>query len=413
MFLRLITILALQGELLHAADLSVSCRAIESTQDLYRCLLENHPQYQAAVLSYDVAKASREKIAQLSNPELSFKSVSGKNAGENMGATEVALAFDLTDLFIKRSALSQAGRSEEKFLTVEAQQEEFFSKVQVIRDLYRYRQLFDELDLANEALEAFKKIENQFRARRARGPDQDITLNLVELAQGDYQLKKNHLVVEKMELEAKYKGIFGEKFELKKNWLPSLKGVWPAIELSQISKKTFELQKAEAQYEKSEAEKNIAKADSWPKMTAGPVVERSTDGPTQYNSYGVNLSVSIPVFSQNGGARDLADKNSLKAQLMHEYALKKEELEKQLLIQKYQSAVESLKKSTSKESLQKKHTQIDGYFKQGLTSGTTVIEAHRQILAFTESQHEHEMVALETLMYVNLLSNKDVAEVLK
>lgn len=413
MFLRLVIVIALQGGWLHAAELSASCKTLASTQDLYRCILDSHPHYQAALLSYEVAMASRDQITQLSNPELSIKSISGKNAGENSGSTEVALSFDLTDLFIKRRALSQAGRSEEKFLTVEAQQEEFTSKVQIIRDLYRYRQLFDELDLANEALEAFKKIENQFRARRARGPDQDITLNLVELAQGDYQLKKNHLVVEKFELEAKYKGIFGEKFELKKNWLPSLKVIWPAIELSQISKKTFELQKAEAQQEKSQAEKNIAKADSWPKMKAGPVVERSTDGPTQFNSYGVNLSVSIPIFSQNGGARNLADKNQQKTQLMYEYTLKKEELEKQLLIQKYQSAVESLKKSTSKESLQKKHTQIDGYFKQGLTSGTTVIEAHRQILAFTESQHEHEMVALDTLMSINHLSDKDVGEVLK
>lgn len=390
-----------------------SCTNIKQTRELYLCALENHPEYKAATMNQDIAKASGAQVSQWPNPELSIKSVSGKNAGENVGGTEVAVSIDVTELLIKRPALYSAGKSERKLLTVSAQEDEFKAKSQIIKDLYRYRQLLDELELVSEALETFKKIENQFRARKVRGPEQEITLNLVELAQGDYELRKNHLALEKADLESKYKGVFGEKFEFKKDFLPPLQKNWPEVQSAQVSKNTFDLRRAEAERERSEAEKSIALMDSFPKIAAGPVFERTTEGPTQYTSSGFNVTASIPIFSWNGGARGIAEKNKIKAQLMHDYAIKKADLDKELIFQKYKSAVESLKKATSAEALKKKHERIDSLFRQGLTSGNTVIEAHRQILEFTESQHEHEITALDSLMYIHVLSGKDAGEVIK
>lgn len=390
-----------------------TCNSIQSTRELYECTLESSPDFKSAILTKESASASRDKTTQWPNPELSVKSVTGENAGEKVGGTEINLTMSLTDLLVKRPALSKTGKSEEKVINIEAQEQEFNAKASILRDLYRYRQLLNEVDLVDEAIGAFEKIEQQFRSRRARGPEQDITFNLVELAQGDYQLRKNHLAVEKAEIEAKFKGIFGPSFELKKELLPQLRKSWPELNLASISKNTLELRRLEAEKERSEAEKSLANAESWPKISAGPTAERSTEGPNQFNSYGFNLTVDIPIFSLNGGARKFAEKNMAKARLQYAYALKKADLERELLILKYKSAVESLKKSTNAESLKKKHAQIDSYFRQGLTTGSTVIEAHRQISEFTESQHEHEMVALESLMYLNLLSDKDPSEVLK
>lgn len=393
--------------------LASDCNLVTTTKALYECILESHPEYKSSELTRQSAEASRAKTTQLPNPELAVKSVAGQNAGEKVGGTELSLSISITDLLVKRYALSKSGRAEEKAINIEADEQAFKAKSTIVRDLYRFRQLLNELELVDEAILTFGKIEQQFRSRKSRGPEQDITLNLVELAQGDYQLRKNHLVIEKAEIEAKFKGIFGSQYQIKKELLPKLKQSWSEISLAQVSKNTLELRKLEAEKDKLESEKSLANAESWPKISAGPVIERTSDGPNQFNSYGFNLTVDIPIFSLNGGSRELASKNLLKAQLQYEYALKKADLERELLVQKYNSAVESLKKSTTAESLKKKHAQIDGYFRQGLTSGSTVIEAHRQIAEFTESQHEHEMVALESLMYLNLLSGKDPSEVLK
>jgi hypothetical protein len=340
-----------------------------------------------------------------------MKSVSGNIAGENVGSTEIEMSLDLTELLVKRPALFKLGRAEQKSLTVESQEREFSSKMQIIRFLHRYRQILDELELINEAIGTFQKIEGQLKSRRALGPDQEITLSLVDLAQGDYELRKNHIAVEKSEIEANFKGIFGDSFELKKELLPKVKANWPKIQAAQISKQTFELRKIEAEKDRLDAEKSIAVSESWPKLSAGPVIERSTEGPTQTSSYGFNLTVDLPIFSWNSGARTLAEKNRLRAQYAYDYALKKSDLEKRLLTLKYESAVESLKKATSASSLKAKHGRIDSLFRQGLTSGATVIEAHRQITEFTESQHEHEMVALESLMYLKLLSGEEPSEI--
>lgn len=411
--LLLIQIFFLLASTTFAANSAPSCGPLKGTIDLYNCILKNHPDVKYAQLSVEAARAVGDKLTQFPNPDLSLKSINGKNAGENVGSTEVSLSLNLTDLLIKRPSLGKFGRAEEKVLTVEAQEKDFQARSKVILDLYRYRQLLDELDLVTEALDTFKKIENQFRSRRAMGPEQEITLNLVELAQGDYELRKNHLVIQKTSIEVGLKGIFGSNFELKKEWLPVLRKTWPDLSASQVSIQTFEFRKIEAEKDRAEAEKNIANAESWPQLSAGPVYERSTDGTSQYSSYGVNVTVGLPIFSQNGGGRTLAEKNLIKSQYAYDYALKKADLELKLLQQKYQTAVESLKRSTNKESLTKKHAQIDNLFRQGLTSGGTVIEAHRQIAQFIESQHEHEIVALETLMYLNTLSNKDISEVLK
>jgi outer membrane protein TolC len=392
---------------------SVDCSNSKSVKDFYECALKADPAYKSSNLTKSIARASRDALTKWPNPKLEVKSISGENAGENVGGTEVGISLSISDILVKRPALARSGRAEEKIVMIDGEENEFKAKTQLIRELFRYRQATDELELVDEALTAFKKIEQQFKSRSARGPEQEITLNLVELAQGDYQLRKNHLSVELSEIQVKFKGIFGPKFSFKNEWLPKLKQDWPTIDDSIISKNTFELRKLEAERDKHEAEQSLASAEAWPTIEAGPIFERNTEGPAQYNSVGFNVSVDLPLFNLNGGARAVSRANYERAKLNHDYGIKRAELDHDLLIRKYTTAVDSLKQSPSGESLNKKHRKIDYHFRQGLTSGSTVIEAHRQIGEFVESQHEHELVALESLMYIYQLSGLEPSEVLK
>ena len=392
---------------------NADCSSSANIKSFYECVLQYEPGYKEANLIQSAAKASRDVISKWPNPQVEVTSISGENAGEKVGGTEVSVSLSVSDLLIKRPALSKSGRIEEKLLTVESEEAAFKAKSQIIKDLYRYRQITDELELVDEALSTFKKIEQQFKSRSARGPEQEITLNLVELAQGEYELQKNHLTVELSEILSKYKGIFGSQFSFKSQWLPQARQNWPAVSNSSGLQATFEFRKLEAEKEKHEAEKSLANAESWPNIEAGPVFERTTEGPTQYNSVGISLTVDVPILNWNSGARRLANINLERANLNYEHALRRMNSDRDLLIAKYITAVESLNRSTSSDALKKKHNYIDKLFRQGLTSGATVIEAHRQISGFTESQHEHEIVALDSLMYIYQLSGKDPSEVIK
>lgn len=392
---------------------TTTCSTTRSTQKFYACVMEHHPKMQSALINMEAAQTVSDKMTQMPNPQLSLNSVQGKKGGENEGSTSLEVSINLNESLLKRSSLGKLGKAEQKILTIEAQEAIFQVQSQVIKNFYRYRQLLDELDIVTEAIDTFEKIENQFKARRARGPEQSVTLNLVELAQGDYALRKNHLSAEKTAIETEFKGIFGNDFNFKKEWLPPLKVNWPQVKVADFSKNNFELMKLEAEKDKAEAEKDIAVVDSWPQISVGPSVERNTSGITQYTSYGFNLTVDLPIFSVNGAGRNLAAKNALKVQKLYEYSTKKAYFENQMLLQKYSSATEALKKSISIESLKKKHNEIDHLFRQGLAPGSAVIEAHRQISEFRQSQHEHEMEALDALMSLNFLSGKELSEVLK
>ncbi len=353
-----------------------------------------------------------DKASQFENPEVGVKSVSGSISGENTGNTEVSLSFSLSQLW-KRGPIKDIARADRKLADIESKEILLSVKKSLIKDLFRMRQVDDELDLVNETLAAFETIKRQFRGRLAKGPEQEITLSLVELASGDYELKRTHLMTEKAEIIAQLRALWGPEFEIKKSFLPPPKKLWPSISDKISVSSSFEIQKIAAETEKALAEQGQARSESWPSVSIGPVVERSTDGPRQYYSYGVNAVISLPILTINGGSRNLAEARVKAARLMSDYSVKKSLTEKEILLQRYKSSIESLKRAVSHDEVVKKHNRVDGLFRQGLASGGLVIEAHRQINEFTAAQHEHENSAIEAYLEIKALSGEDIEEIFK
>ncbi|MES2767856.1 MAG: TolC family protein [Bdellovibrionota bacterium] len=395
--------------LLLNSTFAANCTSIKTYKEFYKCTLEKHPEFEVAKLKIQEAEAVIDKASQWQNPNLDVKSISGKLAGENIGSTELSLSIPLSQIWT-RGAQMDAGRADKKIADIEAQLSLLSVKKQLIKDIFRLRQVNDEIELNSEALGAYDKIKNQFKARLARGPEQEITFNLVELATSDYELKKNHLTTERTEILARIKGIWGAGFDIKKEYLPPPKEKWPELPKEINIGQSFESRKVMAESDKASAEYNLAVRESWPEVSAGPTVERSTEGPVQYTSSGFNLSISVPILSWNGGGRNLAETKAKQSRLLSEYAHRKAQIEREIVIHKYRSAVESLKKSSAREDVRKKHTRIDSLFRQGLASGGLIIEAHRQITEYTESQHEHEVSAIEAYLDIKALTGDENIE---
>lgn len=396
-----------------AAIAAMDCGRMENAKAFFQCSTAKHPGSSISEATMQAAEAASSKGGQFLNPELSLKNTVGRNGGEKIASLEGSILFPLSDYLFLRTYRSDSADAEKLLLETEAKEMDFELKRSVIKDMYRYRQLQSEDALVDETLKTFASIERQFKSRRARGPEQEITLNLVELAQGDYELKKNHIVIEKQEIETRFKMIWGNSFELQSRWLPAYRKEWPRITPEFRLANHFEFQKSLAAQNKAAAEKSLAVAESWPKVTAGPVLERTAEGPGVFNTYGAALTVDLPLFSWNSGGRALARAQKARADLEHEIVSRSTALENEVTFRQYESAVLALKKSESRENLAKKHTMIDNLFRQGLTSGSTIIEAHRQIWEFTESQHEHELTALNSLLSLYLLQGKAFDEVLQ
>lgn len=387
------------------------CAQVHSFKDFYKCSIEKHPKFRISQLKAEEGAAAVEKASQWENPELSIKSLGGDKAGEKMGETELEATVSVSQLWL-RSSRQDIAEAEKKLTQVESQEMRLELQKQMIRDLYRMRQLMGELELVSETLETFSSIRKQYQSKFVRGPEQEITLSLVELASSDYELKKNHLMLEKAEIDSRLKAMWGDSFEVKNEFLPSVKTKWPELNLAKSMNHSFETQKFKLENEKAIAEKQLAQKESWPTFAVGGVINRTTEGPTQYMNYGVLAKLSLPLFSLNGGARRLAETKAVQTQLLSDWALKKSDNDKEILLQKYRSSVESLQKISNSEQVQKRHKKIDLLFKQGLASGGLIIELHRQIIEYTESQNEHENSAIESFLEVKTINGENFEEIL-
>jgi hypothetical protein len=211
-----------------ASAVEIKCDAIKSHQDFFACSLGKHPKLEIAQLRAKEGDALIAKASQWENPEVLVKSVAGTQTGENVGSTEVALNIPISQFWVRRP-LKNVAQAEKRLGEIEAQQSLIEVKKELIRDLYRFRQIDDDFELVDETLEAFEKLRKQLAGRRARGPDQEITLNLVQLATSDYQLRRNHLQVEKSEILSRFKALWGPAFEPRREFFPPLRDSWPQV----------------------------------------------------------------------------------------------------------------------------------------------------------------------------------------
>lgn len=388
-----------------------SCAKIANYKDFYLCSLKKHPLSEVAALKAREGEAYLEQAGQWQNPNLDLKTVSGHSGGEQVGSTELAIAVPLTQIWT-RGAKTSLAEAEKKRVEVDAKGLLLGAKKELIRDIYRLRQIQDESLLVDETLKTFGTIQKQIRGRRVKGPEHEVTLSLVELATSDYELKRNHLTTERLEIMSRLKGIWGPSFDVKPQYLPPTKEKWPTITDTQGSSPSLEVQRVLAETEKTIAEKKVIDRESWPELKVGPVIERATEGPNQYYSYGVTVSVTLPVLSWNGGARKLADARADQARFIADYTQKKSQLESEIFLQKYTSAVSSLKAAASWDDIRRKHVRVESLFHQGFLAGSLVIEAHRQLYEYTVSQHEHEHAAIEAFLELKTLRGEEIEEIL-
>lgn len=390
---------------------NASCLAPKSYKEFYQCSLLRHPDFEISKLKSTESVAIEEQASQWQNPELEVQEVKGKLNGANSKTSEAKLAIPLSQLWT-RGARADIGEVEKKIVQVESSEALLNAQKFLILNLYRLRQIDTEIAILDESVNAFETIQKQFRNRPARGPEQEVSLSVVELASSDYELKKSRLSTEKSEILSKFQALWGSDFKITQQILPPTKEKWPEINTSANIAHSFQIRKIQLEAERAQAEKSLAIRESWPELKAGPAVEKTDDGVNSVTSYGFNVSMSLPIFSLNGGSRKLTESRSRQAQLRADYAIKSAQAEKEILIQKYKSAVEALKKSSNKEEMRKKHNKVDGLFRQGLVSGALVIEAHRQITEFTESQHQQELTAIETYLEYKTLSGENGEEIL-
>lgn len=388
------------------------CEAPKTPRDVLACVKERHPELQKAELNLQAADSYTQAASRWLNPELDTRTLVGKNLGNQQLDVEVAIVQTI-ETGGKRSARTKTAAASKNRLKADALAQKSEVVTEAVIDLHRLRQIQREKASIDEALSTFGKLVSQYGSRPRLGPEQEVSLAVFKIAKGDYFIKKSQIMEEEREVEAFFRVSAGLELKTLLNALPDFPSKWPSLKpVTSLSSESPAILRAQAALDSAEAEVSAATGEAWPDIQVGPVVQLAADGAARTTLYGMQLTLPLPLWNQNGYGKKAAALNYSGAIKEQEYAKSSQLAQRNRYIEVYHEALEALKNAPSLNDLESKHRNIENKFFRGLISSSLVIEAHRSIIELEKSRHETELRALKALYQIYLLDGRIEEEVL-
>lgn len=372
---------------------------------LLDCVEQRSPESQIARSIQESAESAAGSRGVFPNPELELEHTrANKNGG--MG-TEASLLFTVAPTKLSAESAQADARVDlakaETSLALAGVRSEVISG---FRKLYNTAKL---LEIAKESQVTFAKVVNQYSSRPRLSAEQDASLGLFRLAEKESAAKAIKLQKEldelSFELQQKYSvkiNPFTTSWTIKK---------WPVAPSTNASADTSPFVK-EIRANKAvfEAEYGSAKAESWPDIKVGPIVNIAQDDSETIRSYGVRLSLPLPLFNLNRGGRAAARKNLLVADIQEKRGIETLEFNEQLLRRVYSQSIDFLSKLPSETALKKSHDKLERMFLQGIIPSSLMIDAHQELFDSQEKFSETEQQALDALFKLQIHNGVPVGQ---
>ena len=386
------------------AQSKAPCPDLETADGIISCALLRHPELSVSDANLNQSVKLEQFARQIPNPEFDMKSTYGKYLGDNVVNIEMNLGFVL-QLGGKRKARIQeawAAQAEASGVLLRTKEDVYIS---TLSSLIRLRQLSQEINAMEHALSAFAHIQSRYLSYGQLNPEQQISLNIFQVAHGDYLAKKTASQLEQQRYLRNLQYILGETILLKPGMYPKPSSTWPKLMIDENLNGSG-IRIAEAELQRAKAELKNAQSESWPDVRVGPTIQQQTEGPFTFQTYGFNLSLPIPLFNLNQGGRAFANAGVMRAEANLQAQRAKLTAEKEILIQQYNIVIETLRRLPALNVIEGKHTHAESFFRRGLLSTSLMVEYHRQIIDFIEDRNQLELAAVESLWKVYALEGK-------
>lgn len=394
----------------HARD---TCSSPAGPQDIFACAIDHHPD----VLRLEAEAANLDAFQILArqrpNPDVDSEVLS--NSAEDEPSLSVRAGYGHTvELGGKRSIRRERANAQREAVLFRLEWAKEEAALKTVLNLHRLQQIESELETIQEALDTFGKIVTQYRGRRQLSPEQDVSLNVFILAQGDYTLRKSVLLQEQRSLKAYFDLVTGADFQTVLQCLPPGKPAWPDISGSTGSTRLGGalVKEADAQVSIAKADVRVAGSEAWPDLKVGPVLEIDSGRGENNQGIGGALSLGLPLYQRNQGAKAVAANELQRAEVNLTQTAREAQADWLSWRDNYRSSVASLKEMPTVTQMEKKHKSIESLFERGLIESSLIIEAHRQMADFTKSLHEQELRAIEALWSIYRLEGRILKETL-
>jgi len=393
---------------LQAAEVN-GCGQLKTYREALDCALIRHPELGASKYAIDEASKGIDFASQRPNPELASQGIFGGSQSGNYVSAEMNFAhtFELGGKRKARIRSAEANVAAAQGDLTRISEEVYLRTALALR---RVRQIRDEWDAIEDALQTFSRIGKQYRERPRLTPEQRASLRIFEIAAQDYKLRQVALESERELRLGEIEFALGQRLNVDSPALPGRRNVWPPLPNLVSPAGNARSIIAEGGLNRAEAGLEQAKAEAWPDVKVGPTLYEQHQSGQSFSALGLNFSLPLPIYHRNEAGKAMAAIAVDRAEQLKFVAERENELERKYLRHRYESAVASLKQTGNTKDLLKKHEETESLFSQGFLSGTVVVEIHRQISDFLKTQNEQELSAEEALIRYFALSGHTLEE---
>ncbi|MCB0327098.1 MAG: TolC family protein [Bdellovibrionales bacterium] len=357
---------------------------------------ETHPSVLEAKLR-DQAKQHLTAVAkQRPNPTLDAEALFGNPNSQFASDTFFSLQHTI-ELGGKRSTRIQTAQAQIDKSELQQRQIQETAMIDTAVQIYRLRQIDELSKLYQEATEAFRGIRKRLRRLPSRSPEQQVEMDTLELASNAYEFELIQKEAEKDFIEKHLAYFVGCRILPNSFPLP-MQPRFPT-EMSSYSDVTHSVQVKSARQDLQIARARLEqeKAKKTPNLRVGPAIGYGRSQGSDSVLFGAALSMPLPLLNTNQGQRAYQDANVRTATLRLKNVEQEAILDLEIWKERYQRFYQSLQKSNARSIVEKKHKRIESLFRRGVVSTALVIEAHRQLIDFSQAQLLFELGAVEAL----------------
>lgn len=368
------------------------CAKLVDYKSVIKCAEQRSPKVKAGLLELEKIRANSHSAAQWNNPELSAESYQDE--------TQIHLGVPIE--FGKVSSRKAVAQGELLRAQAELLQIRHRVKSEIYLKLHRLRQVLHEQEILDEAVGTFSKLVKQYARRPKLSPDQELSMSVFQLSKSEYELKRASNQDEFLALNSYLKLVIGPTgSDIKndiKDLVPDVPTSWPVVKENGEVESSPEGQILDSTLESAKGRASLAQSEAWPTLTVGPSVKWVDEPGRKDELYGFNVSLPLPIFNWNQGARSAAHSEVSLNEFQKKSGLEALKLKRSELYEVYSLSVKVLSESLSHSQIEKKHVKAERLFLKGVVPSALVIETHRTTYELEKVRHERELKALEALL---------------
>lgn len=382
---------------------------LRTARDVLNCALTQSPEILRVKADSDIADLNQQLSRRWLAPELDGELGYNRDDAENKG-----IAVDLA--ILQPIEMPKTRRARRTKATVEASYAQLLLEeqretvaTQVLTILNRLRQIHREKQVLDTMLQTFTQVIGRYQKRPVLSPEDQISLELLQLASRNDAIAKNQLANEESLYVSQLQALLNTQVVLddKLFYYPPLS--WPVLEAELKVDASLDLYKDQLAVQRAEAEHLAAQGSSLSELRVGPYIQTRPGDAGEIESYGIRFSMPLPIYSskKQAGVSKIAVHTAQQQYAAKQFALSHE---LQSLRAQYVAGVAILQQYWL-QNLEAQRRKIDKAFRAGRVSNALLIESYRQMFESLQVYHQYELSTLQNLWRLYALQRKLLANI--